>query len=243
MNRQRMKKIAMIPARYAATRFPGKLMQLLNGKPVIRLTYENTVATGLFDEVIVVTDSEEILTEINASGGVAVMSINRHESGSDRIAEAAASIEADIIVNVQGDTPFVKKAPLEKLLQQFDESSVQVASMMQAISSLDDIMDPNFVKVAVDKNNNSLFFSRSVIPYPRDRNYPTVYYEHIGVYAFRKNALLQFTQWPITPLEAAEKIECLRYLENGIPLRMVLVDYMGVEIDTLEDLDRAVQFI
>lgn len=243
MNRQRMKKIAMIPARYAATRFPGKLMQLLNGKPVIRLTYENTVATGLFDEVIVVTDSEEILTEINASGGVAVMSINRHESGSDRIAEAAASIEADIIVNVQGDTPFVKKAPLEKLLQQFDESSVQVASMMQAISSLDDIMDPNFVKVAVDKNNNSLFFSRSVIPYPRDRNYPTVYYEHIGVYAFRKNALLRFTQWPITPLEAAEKIECLRYLENGIPLRMVLVDYMGVEIDTPEDLDRAAKLI
>lgn len=243
MNRQRMKKIAMIPARYAATRFSGKLMQLLNGKPVIRLTYENTVATGLFDEVIVVTDSEEILTEINASGGVAVMSINRHESGSDRIAEAAASIDADIIVNVQGDTPFVKKAPLEKLLQQFDESSVQVASMMQAISSLDDIMDPNFVKVAVDKNNNSLFFSRSVIPYPRDRNYPTVYYEHIGVYAFRKNALLQFTQWPITPLEAAEKIECLRYLENGIPLRMVLVDYMGVEIDTPEDLDRAAKLI
>ncbi len=243
MNRQRMKKIAMIPARYAATRFPGKLMQLLNGKPVIRLTYENTVATGLFDEVIVVTDSEEILTEINASGGVAVMSINRHESGSDRIAEAAASIEADIIVNVQGDTPFVKKAPLEKLLQQFDESSVQVASMMQAISSLDDIMDPNFVKVAVDKNNNSLFFSRSVIPYPRDRNYPTVYYEHIGVYAFRKNALLRFTQWPITPLEAAEKIECLRYLENGISLRMVLVDYMGVEIDTPEDLDRAAKLI
>ncbi|HNF47396.1 MAG TPA: 3-deoxy-manno-octulosonate cytidylyltransferase [Chitinophagaceae bacterium] len=238
-----MKKIAMIPARYAATRFPGKLMQLLNGKPVIRLTYENTVATGLFDEVIVVTDSEEILTEINASGGVAVMSINRHESGSDRIAEAAASIDADIIVNVQGDTPFVKKAPLEKLLQQFDESSVQVASMMQAISSLDDIMDPNFVKVAVDKNNNSLFFSRSVIPYPRDRNYPTVYYEHIGVYAFRKNALLQFTQWPITPLEAAEKIECLRYLENGISLRMVLVDYMGVEIDTPEDLDRAAKLI
>ncbi len=233
----------MIPARYAATRFPGKLMQLLNGKPVIRLTYENTVATGLFDEVIVVTDSEEILTEINASGGVAVMSINRHESGSDRIAEAAASIDADIIVNVQGDTPFVKKAPLEKLLQQFDESSVQVASMMQAISSLDDIMDPNFVKVAVDKNNNSLFFSRSVIPYPRDRNYPTVYYEHIGVYAFRKNALLRFTQWPITPLEAAEKIECLRYLENGIPLRMVLVDYMGVEIDTPEDLDRAAKLI
>jgi len=233
----------MIPARYAATRFPGKLMQQLNGKPVIRLTYENTVATELFDEVVVVTDSREIFTEITASGGMAVMSINRHESGSDRIAEAAASMEADVIVNVQGDTPFVKKEPLQKLLQQFDDASVQVASMMQAITSLDDIMDPNFVKVAVDKNNNSLFFSRSVIPYPRDRNFPTVYYEHIGVYAFRKNALLQFTQWPITPLEAAEKIECLRYLENGVPLRMVLVDYMGVEIDTPEDLDRAAKLI
>ena len=233
----------MIPARYAATRFPGKLMQQLNGKPVIRLTYENTVATELFDEVVVVTDSREIFTEITASGGMAVMSINRHESGSDRIAEAAASMDADVIVNVQGDTPFVKKEPLEKLLQQFDDASVQVASMMQAITSLDDIMDPNFVKVAVDKNNNSLFFSRSVIPYPRDRNFPTVYYEHIGVYAFRKNALLQFTQWPITPLEAAEKIECLRYLENGVPLRMVLVDYMGVEIDTPEDLDRAAKLI
>ena len=233
----------MIPARYAATRFPGKLMQQLNGKPVIRLTYENTVATELFDEVVVVTDSREIFTEITASGGMAVMSINRHESGSDRIAEAAASMDADVIVNVQGDTPFVKKEPLEKLLQQFDDASVQVASMMQAITSLDDIMDPNFVKVAVDKNMNALLFSRSVIPYPRDKNFPTTYYEHIGVYAFRKKALLDFTSWSMTPLEAAEKVECLRYLENGIPMRMIVVDYMGVEIDTPEDLNKAAKLL
>jgi 3-deoxy-manno-octulosonate cytidylyltransferase (CMP-KDO synthetase) len=234
-----MRKIAMIPARYAATRFPAKLMQVLGDKTVIRHTYDATMATGLFDEVVVVTDSDIIFTEITAAGGRAVMSKQEHESGSDRIAEAAADMDADIIVNVQGDTPFVKREPLEKLLQQFNDPSVQVASMMQVLTKQEEIDDPNFVKVAVDKNMNSLFFSRSVIPYQRDKNAPVTFYEHIGVYAFRKNALMNFTQWSITPLEAAEKIECLRYLENGIPLRMVVVDYMGVEIDTPEDLERA----
>lgn len=214
-------------------------MQLLGGKSVIRHTYENTVATGLFDEVIVVTDSDIIFTEITAAGGKAVMSQHEHESGSDRIAEAAAEMDVDIIVNVQGDTPFVKKEPLEKLLKQFDDPAVQVASMMQVLTDRNDIMDPNFVKVAVDKNMNSLFFSRAVIPYPRDKEFPTTYYEHIGVYAFRKQVLMNFTQWPMTPLESAEKVECLRYLENGIPLRMIVVDYMGVEIDTPEDLEKA----
>jgi len=233
----------MIPARYAATRFPGKLMQLLGGKPVIRHTYDATLATGLFDEVIVVTDSEIIFTEITAAGGNCVMSIHEHESGSDRIAEAAAGRTVDIIVNVQGDTPFVKKDPLQKLLQQFDDASVQVASLMQVITDRNEILDPNFVKVTVDKNMNSLFFSRSVIPYPRDKNTPAVYYEHIGVYAFRKKALMDFTQWPMSLLEATEKIECLRYLENGISLRMVVVDYMGVEIDTPEDLERAAKLL
>ncbi len=231
--------VAMIPARYAATRFPAKLMQMLGGKTVIRHTYDATMATGLFDEVVVVTDSDIIFTEITAAGGSAVMSINEHESGSDRIAEAAANMDVDIIVNVQGDTPFVKREPLEKLLQQFDDPAVQVASMMQVLTKEEEINDPNFVKVAVDRNMNSLFFSRSVIPYPRDKNYPTTYYEHIGVYAFRKAALMNFTHWPMTPLEAAEKVECLRYLENGVPLRMIVVDYMGVEIDTPEDLERA----
>ena len=229
----------MIPARYAATRFPGKLMQLLGGKPVILHTYNATVATGLFDDVVVVTDSEIIFTEVFAAGGNVVMSKQEHESGSDRIAEAAANMDVDIIVNVQGDTPFVKKEPLQKLLQQFDDDSVQVASLMQVLTKPEEIDDPNFVKVAVDKNMNSLFFSRSVIPYPRDKNIPVTYYEHIGVYAFRKQALMNFSHWPVTPLEAIEKIECLRYLENGIPLRMVVVDYMGVEIDTPEDLERA----
>jgi 3-deoxy-D-manno-octulosonate cytidylyltransferase len=234
-----MKKVAMIPARYAATRFPAKLMQMLGNKTVIRHTYDNTIATGLFDEVIVVTDSEIIFNEIAAHGGKAIMSKKPHESGSDRIAEAAADLEVDIIVNVQGDEPFVKREPLEKLLSVFKDEKVQVASLMQVLKEQKFIEDPNYVKVAVDRNMNSLFFSRSVIPYPRDPQYASNYYEHIGVYAFRKQALLNFTSWPMTPLEAAEKIECLRYLEYGVPLKMVVTDYMGVEIDTPEDLERA----
>ena len=233
----------MIPARYAATRFPGKLMQILGDKSVIRHTYDATVATGLFDEVIVVTDSDIIYTEIENAGGYAVMSKYEHESGSDRIAEAAKEMEVDVIVNVQGDEPFVKKDPLEKLLAQFNDDSVQVASLMQEMKSQKEIEDPNYVKVAVDKNMNSLFFSRSVIPYSRDTTISPVYYEHIGVYAFRKEALLNFTSWPMSPLEATEKIECLRYLENGVPLRMVVVEYMGVEIDTPEDLEKAAKLL
>lgn len=218
-------------------------MAKLGGKTVIQRTYDATIATGLFDEVIVVTDSDIIYNEITSHGGKAVMSKKEHESGSDRIAETAKEINADIIVNVQGDTPFIKKEPLQKLLHQFNDPSVKVASLMQVLTRQEEIDDPNFVKVAVDKNMNSLFFSRSVIPYPRDRDVPVTYYEHIGVYAFRKQALIDFTNWPITPLEATEKIECLRYLEHGIPLRMVIVDYMGIEIDTPEDLEKAARLL
>lgn len=237
------KVIAMIPARYAATRFPAKLMQLLKDKTVIRHTYDNTVATGLFDEVWVVTDSDVIYQEIVSHGGKAKMSVKEHESGSDRIAEAVANMDVDIVLNVQGDTPFIRQKPLQELLQSFNDPTVQVASMMQVLHEQEQIDDPNFVKVAVDRNMNSLMFSRSVIPYPRNTAVPITYYEHIGVYAFRKEALINFTNWPMTPLEAAEKVECLRYLEYGIPLRMIVVDYMGVEIDTPEDLQRAAKLL
>lgn len=232
--------MAMIPARYAATRFPAKLMQVLGDKPVIRHTYDNTVATGLFDEVWVVTDSDIIFNEIAQNGGRAKMSKRAHESGSDRIAEAIEDMEVDIVVNVQGDEPFVQRQPLENLLQVFNnEAKMQVASLMQQLKEEQLIADPNYVKVAVDLEMNALMFSRSPIPYHREKSITPVYYEHIGVYAFRKQALLNFTSWPMTPLEAAEKIECLRYLEHGIPIKMVLTAYMGVEIDTPEDLERA----
>ncbi len=230
---------AFIPARYAATRFPAKLMQILGDKTVIRHTYDNTVATGLFDEVYVVTDSEIIFNEIVTNGGKAIMSQRAHESGSDRIAEAIADLEMDIVVNVQGDEPFVKREPLEQVLACFQDPKVQVASLMQVLTNQASIEDPNYVKVAVDKKWNALFFSRSVIPYPRATDIAITYYEHVGVYAFKKQALLDFTNWPMSPLEAAEKIECLRYLENGVSIRMAVTNYMGVEIDTPEDLIKA----
>ncbi|HCL84175.1 MAG TPA: 3-deoxy-manno-octulosonate cytidylyltransferase [Chitinophagaceae bacterium] len=231
--------IAMIPARYASTRFPAKLMQQLGNKSVIRHTYDNTVKTGLFDQVIVVTDSRIIYDEIKTNGGDVMMSQRPHESGSDRIAEAVETLDTEIVVNVQGDEPFVQKAPLEKLLEVFKKDpagKVQVASLMQVMKNEKNIRDPNYVKVAVDLQMNALFFSRSVIPFPRDPAVSITYYEHIGVYAFRKQALMNFTRWPVTALEAAEKIECLRYLEHGIPLKMVITEYMGIEIDTPEDL-------
>lgn len=238
--------IAMIPARYAATRFPAKLMQRLGEKTVIRHTYDNTIATGLFDEVLVVTDSDIIYQEITRHGGKAKMSVRTHESGSDRIAEAVADMDVDIVVNVQGDEPFVRREPLERLLEVFKGEGgqgVRVASLVQVLKEQRFIDDPNYVKVALDRHDNALFFSRSPIPYLRDPSASPVYYEHIGVYAFRKQALLQFTSWPVSPLEAVEKIECLRYLENGIPMRMVITNYMGIEIDTPEDLERAARLL
>jgi 3-deoxy-manno-octulosonate cytidylyltransferase (CMP-KDO synthetase) len=241
-----MKIAAFIPARYAATRFPAKLMQELGNKTVIRHTYDNTVATGLFDDVYVVTDSDIIYQEITSNGGKAIMSKRQHESGSDRIAEAVVDMDIDIVVNVQGDEPFVQKAPLEKLLNVFEGEtgkSVQVASLMQELKEQKFIEDPNYVKVVIDRNSNALLFSRSVVPYPRSTDVDITYYEHIGVYAFRKEALINFTNWPMTPLEAAEKIECLRYLEYGVPIKMVVTGYMGVEIDTPEDLKRAEQYL
>jgi len=238
-----MKIGAFIPARYAATRFPAKLMQILGDKTVIRHTYDNTVATGLFDAVYVVTDSEIIFNEITQYGGNAIMSKRSHESGSDRIAEAVQDLDIDIVVNVQGDEPFVKREPLEKVIAVFSDAKVQVASLMQVLNDSALVQDPNYVKVAVDKNNNALFFSRSVIPYPRSTESPTTYYEHIGVYAFQKQALLNFTNWLMSPLEAAEKIECLRYLENGVSIKMVVTEYMGVEIDTPADLIKAAKLL
>jgi 3-deoxy-D-manno-octulosonate cytidylyltransferase len=225
-----MKKIALIPARYAATRFPFKLIQPLGDKTVIRHTYDNTLATGLFEEVWVITDSD-------------LMSRMHHESGTDRIAEAALQIEADIILNVQGDEPFINRDTLAKLLMAFEEEQVKVASVMKIMEDKELISNPNYVKVTVDTNWNSLLFSRSVIPYQREKEVPATYYEHIGVYAFRKAALLEFTHWPMTPLETLEKIECLRFLEHGIPLKMVLTTDSGIKIDVPEDLEKAERYL
>ncbi len=232
----------MIPARYSASRFPGKLMQDLNGKPVILRTYEATVATNLFDDVFVVTDSDIIYNEIVNNGGKAIMSIKDHDCGSDRIAEAIENMNVDVVINVQGDEPFTDKESLEKLIQVFEEDdkkNVDLASLMVHITDQDEINNPNTVKVIIDTFDFALYFSRSPIPYPRDETVDVKYYKHKGVYAFRKEALLDFYRLPMLTLEASEKLEQLRYLEYGKRIKMVETDVQGIEIDTPEDLERA----
>ncbi|MEF3079227.1 3-deoxy-manno-octulosonate cytidylyltransferase [Winogradskyella poriferorum] len=237
-----MKIISMIPARYSASRFPGKLMQNLAGKSVILRTYEATVATNLFSEVYVVTDSHIIYNEIVDNGGKAIMSQKEHESGSDRIAEAVASVDCDIVVNVQGDEPFTEAESLRKVLEVFKEDQqkeIDLASLMVEITDWNEINNPNTVKVIVDQNNFALYFSRSPIPFPRDKEAGARYFKHKGIYAFRKQALLDFTVLPMQFIEATEKIECIRYLEYGKKIKMVETQVQGVEIDTPEDLERA----
>ena len=237
-----MKIISMIPARYSASRFPGKLMQNLAGKSVIVRTYEATVATQLFDDVYVVTDSEIIFNEISSIGGKAIMSKKEHQSGSDRIAEAVDNLDVDIVVNVQGDEPFTERESLEKVLRAFKDDhhkEIDLASLMVEIHDWDEINNPNTVKVIVDQSNFALYFSRSPIPYPRDKEAGARYFKHKGIYAFRKQALLDFYKLPMQFIEATEKIECIRYLEYGKRIKMVETSVEGVEIDTPEDLERA----
>ncbi|REG88002.1 3-deoxy-manno-octulosonate cytidylyltransferase (CMP-KDO synthetase) [Winogradskyella sediminis] len=232
----------MIPARYSASRFPGKLMENLAGKSVILRTYEATVAAQLFSDVYVVTDSEIIFNEIVNNGGKAIMSIKEHESGSDRIAEAVAHIDCDIVINVQGDEPFTERESLAKVIEVFkddDAKEIDLASLMVEIDDLEEINNPNTVKVIVDQQNFALYFSRSPIPFPRDKNAGARYFKHKGIYAFRKEALLDFAVLPMQFLEASEKIECIRYLEYGKRIKMVETKIQGVEIDTPEDLEKA----
>ncbi len=237
-----MKVISLIPARYSASRFPGKLMQDLGGKTVILRTYQATVDTGLFDEVYVVTDSEIIYNEIASNNGNVLMSQKEHESGSDRIAEAVENIECDIVVNVQGDEPFTEKKNLSDLLAVFKNDhnkEIDLASLMVKIDEIEEINNPNTVKVIVDKDNFALYFSRSPIPYLRDTTINQKYFKHKGVYAFRKHALIEFSKLPMLYLERSEKIECIRFLEYGKTIKMVETTVTGVEIDTPEDLEKA----
>ena len=239
-----MKLIAMIPARYGATRFPAKLMQDLCGKPVIVHTYERVAQTHLFNEVYVVTDDDCIENAIREVGGKVIRSQKEHNSGSDRLAEASKDLEVDIIVNVQGDEPFTDKENLQKVIDIFandPQKNIAVASLMERITHPDDIANPNNVKVVVNKFNEALYFSRSVIPFPRDTNTKVPYYKHIGIYAYRKDALQQFTQLPPSLLEETEKLEQLRYLENGFKIRLAVTDIPTIGIDTPEDLEKARQ--
>ena len=204
------------------------------------------MSTGLFDQVNEVTDSRIIKEAIERGGGKAIMSKQEHECGTDRIAEAVENLDIDIVVNVQGDEPFVKKEPLEAVINVFkveDADQIDLASLMQEITDWKDITDPNYVKVIVDQDDFALYFSRSPIPYPRDKEAGARYFEHIGVYAFRKQAIMDFYRLPMRSLEATEKVECIRFLEYGKRIKMVETQYMGIEIDTPEDLDKAQKYI
>lgn len=241
-----MKIIAVIPARYASTRFPAKLMQDLGGKTVILRTYEAAINTQLFDDVFVVTDSDLIYDEIISNGGKAIKSIKEHESGSDRIAEAVENLDVDIVINVQGDEPFIDAEPLAKVIEVFKndlDKKVDLASLMREITNQEDINNPNNVKVVVDQNGFALYFSRSVIPFPREQNVGVRYMQHIGIYAFRKQALLDFYSLPMQSLEASEKLEQLRYLEFGKRIKMVETTHVGIGIDTADDLEKARKMI
>jgi 3-deoxy-manno-octulosonate cytidylyltransferase (CMP-KDO synthetase) len=241
-----MKIIAMIPARYSATRFPGKLMKDLGGKSVILRTYEAAKNTHLFEDVFVVTDSDIISKNISDAGGKVIMSKKEHACGSDRIAEAVEDMEVDVVINVQGDEPFIDVVSLSKLIDVFKndfKKEIDLASLKVQISKKEDIENPNNVKVITDVNNLAIYFSRSVIPYHREENIEVKYYKHKGVYAFRKQALLDFYNTPMTPLEASEKIEAIRYQEIGKKIKMIETNVEAVGIDTPEDLEKAKRYL
>ena len=234
-----MKIIAAIPARYDARRFPGKLLPDLCGKPVIQHTYERVHQSGLFDRVMIVTDSSQIESVVTDFDGDVIRSQKKHNCGTDRIAEAVVDLDVDLVINVQGDEPFIHPEALSTLIQVFADDhnkDVDLASLMIPIS--EGINNPNVVKVITDLYNRAMYFSRSVIPHQGQEN-PTMVYKHVGVYAFRKHALLDFYEHEPTPLEKAEKIEAIRYLEMGKTIQMVETQFEAVGIDTIEDLERA----
>jgi len=237
-----MRTIAVIPARYAATRFPGKLMHTIGDKTIIRMVYENVVKTELFDQVMVVTDNEQIAEEIRNCGGWIKISRQEHISGSDRIAEAVSDLEVDVIINIQGDEPFVAKEPLAALVSCFQDDGVRVASLMKGFEMGDEPGNPNQVKVVCNKKNDALYFSRSLIPFKRNLLTETPVFRHIGVYGYRKQTLLEFTNWEAGLLEQTEMLEQLRYLENGVSIRMVETTQNTIGIDTPEDLEIAREY-
>jgi len=231
-----LKTAAIIPARFASTRFPGKPLALLRGIPLIRYINDRIRSFGIFDHVIVATDSQSIFDEIIAHGGEARMTRVDHPSGSDRIAEVVQQIDAELIVNVQGDEPLIDAASLSGLIDLFTDDRIQVASLMTTLSDPLQLTDPNTVKVVTDQQGNALYFSRAPIPHLRDEDFCPQYLRHIGVYAYRRQTLLQMVSLPPSPLEQIEKLEQLRLLQNGISIRMLMTDYQGIGIDTPADL-------
>lgn len=243
-----MKFIAIIPARYASTRFPGKPLAMLGGKPVIQRVYEQAVK--VLPEAYVATDDERIFQAVKSFGGQAVMTRSDHKSGTDRIQEAVEKIQtqADVIINIQGDEPFVQPSQLETLMQLFDAPETQIGTLGKPFETMEAVENPNSPKIVCDRRGFALYFSRSVIPHVRGKeqqewlqHYP--YLKHLGLYAYRREVLHEITQLPQSPLELAESLEQLRWLENGYRIRVGLTDVETVGIDTPDDLQRAEEFL
>ena len=243
-----MKFIGIIPARYASTRFPGKPLAILGGKTVIQRVYEQ--ASSVLEEAYVATDDERILQAVEKFGGHAVMTRADHKSGTDRIEEAAEKIgtDADVIINIQGDEPFIQPSQIETLMRLFDNPTTQIGTLGKRFESMEATLNPNSPKIVTDLQGFALYFSRSVIPYVRGQeqgewlhHYP--YLKHLGLYAYRREVLREVTKLPQSPLEKAESLEQLRWLENGYRIRVGLTDVETVGIDTPDDLRRAEEFL
>ena len=243
-----MKFIAIIPARYASTRFPGKPLAMLGGKTVIQRVYEQ--ATAILDEAYVATDDERIYQAVESFGGKAIITRADHKSGTDRLEEAATIIgtNADVIINIQGDEPFIQTSQIETLMHLFDDPTTQIGTLGKPFESIEAVNNPNSPKIVCDRRGFALYFSRSTIPYVRGAE-PTTwlehfpYLKHLGVYAYRREVLHEVTQLPQSSLEEAESLEQLRWLENGYRIRVGLTDVETVGIDTPEDLQRAEDFL
>ena len=243
-----MKFIGIIPARYASTRFPGKPLALLGGKPVIQHVYEKVAA--VLEAAYVATDDERIYDAVKSFGGQVVMTRTDHKSGTDRIEEAIEKIggEWDVVVNVQGDEPFVAKSQLDTICHCFDDPTTQIATLGKPFESMEAVQKPNSPKIVVDNMGFAMYFSRSVIPYVRGKeesswltHYP--FLKHLGIYAYRKDVLRQVTQLPQSSLEIAESLEQLRWLQNGFKIKVGTTDVETVGIDTPQDLERAEEFL
>ena len=232
---------ALIPARLNSTRLEKKLIKNLDGIPIIVRTYQNICSTKLFDDVVVVTDSDVIINVLKEFDIKFLKSKEDHNTGTDRIAEFSKKFKSDIIINVQGDEPFVLKEDLSKIINTFKndiENKINVISLMTKLISVEEINNPNNVKVVVDKNNNSLLFSRSIIPYKRVENNVN-YFKHIGIYAFRNSFLNKFKKFKQTNLELTEMIEALRIIEHGYNIHMIETDHEQISIDTIDDFNKA----
>jgi len=249
-----MKKVIVIPGRLNSSRLPNKVILDLKGKSVIQRVYERCIQAKNIDEVYIATDNEKIKNICEAFTKNIIMTKDTHESGTDRIAEAVEHIDCDVIINVQGDEPFMDISLIEELAKQFDNNDISMVSAMHKIQLVEDLKNPNVVKVTVDKNLNALYFSRSIIPHHRDEwegllnHYETIpeplkFYRHLGIYAYTKNFIKIYSNMEQTYLEKVEKLEQMRVLENGYKIKMCETDYKSIGIDTVEDYNKALEML